>query len=261
MRPTLPSLLLLVLVPLLSLGQKKKADAEPAAIVSPIGDKVKNFKKLPGYFEYYYDEKQDKIWLVVDKFDTEFLYVYSLAAGVGSNDIGLDRGQLGSEQIVKFDRRGPKVLLVQPNYYYRALSNDKYERKAVEDAFAQSVLYGFKVETEEGGKVLVDATNFFLQDIHDVKGTLKATKQGSYRLDESRSAIYTPRTKNFPKNSEFEATLTFVGEPEGAYIRSVVPSPSSVTVREHHSFVELPDQNYTPRKFDPRAGYFDISYY
>jgi hypothetical protein len=261
MRPTLPSLLLLVLVPLLSLGQKKKADAEPAPVTSPIGDKVKNFKKLPGYFEYYYDEKQDKIWLVIDKFDTEFLYVYSLSAGVGSNDIGLDRGQLGSEQIVKFDRRGPKVLLMQPNYNYRAISNDKYERKAVEDAFAQSVLYGFKVEAEESGKVLVDATGFFLQDIHDVKGTLKATKQGSYRLDESRSAIYTPRTKNFPKNSEFEATLTFVGEPEGAYIRSVVPSPSSVTVREHHSFVELPDQNYTPRKFDPRAGYFDISYY
>jgi hypothetical protein len=261
MRLTLPSLLLLVLVPLLSLGQKKKADTEPAPVTSPIADKVKNFKKLPGYFEYYYDEKQDKIWLVIDKFDTEFLYVYSLSAGVGSNDIGLDRGQLGSEQIVKFDRRGPKVLLVQPNYYYRAISNDQYERKAVEDAFAQSVLYGFKVEAEESGKVLVDATSFFLQDIHDVKGTLKATKQGSYKLDESRSAIYTPRTKNFPKNSEFEATLTFVGEPEGAYIRSVVPSPSSVTVREHHSFVELPDQHYTPRKFDPRAGYFDISYY
>jgi hypothetical protein len=261
MRPTLLPLLLMVLVPLLSFGQKKKADTEPAPVTSPIADKVKNFKKLPGYFEYYYDEKQDKIWLVIDKFDTEFLYVYSLSAGIGSNDIGLDRGQLGSEQIVKFDRRGPKVLLVQPNYSYRAVSDDKYERKAVEDAFAQSVLFGFKVEAEESGKVLVDATSFFLQDIHDVKGKLKAARQGSYRVDESRSAIYTPRTKNFPKNSEFEATLTFVGEPEGAYIRSVVPSPSNVTVREHHSFVELPDQDYTPRKFDPRAGYFDISYY
>ncbi|MBK5277621.1 MAG: zinc-dependent metalloprotease [Bacteroidia bacterium] len=218
-------------------------------------------KKYPGYFDYYYDEKQDKVFLVVDKFDSEFLFVEGLTAGIGSNDIGLDRNQLGKERIVKFDKRGPKVLLIEPNYKYRAISDNVTERKAVEEAFAQSVLWGFTVAAEETGKVLVDATDFLVQDVHDVVGSLRNSKQGSYNLDKSRSAIYLPRTKNFPENSEFEVTLTFTGQPAGGYIRSVTPTPSSITVREHHSFIKLPDSNYSPRKFDPRAGYYDVSYY
>ncbi|ELR73650.1 hypothetical protein C900_02054 [Fulvivirga imtechensis AK7] len=218
-------------------------------------------QKFEGFFEYYYDDKTDKIYLVVDKFDQEFLYVNSLAAGVGSNDIGLDRNQLGNSRVVKFERRGPKILLVEPNYAYRAISDNADEQNAVRDAFAQSVLWGFTLVTEEEGKVLVDASDFFLNDAHDVTGRLKSMSQGNYSLDKSRSAFYLPKTKNFPKNSEVEVTLTFTGTPSGRYIRSVVPTPSNVTVRQHHSFVELPDNNFEPRKYDPRAGYFGISYY
>jgi hypothetical protein len=218
-------------------------------------------KKYPGFFEFYFDEQQDKIHLLIDKFETEFLYVESLTAGIGSNDIGLDRNQLGRERAVKFQRRGPKVLLTEINLRYRAISDNAAERKAVEEAFAQSVLFGFTVEAEEGSKVLVDATDFLMQDAHDVIGTLKSAQQGSYSLDKSRSALYPPRIKNFPLNSEFESTLTFTGTPTGGYIRSVTPTATSVTVREHYSFIQLPDNQYIPRKFDPRAGYYNMSFY
>jgi hypothetical protein len=253
-------LLTLVLCTHLSIAQKKKTEpASPAP--SGMATKVSGMKHFPGYFDFYYDEKQDKIFLVIDKFNTEFLYVNSLPAGVGSNDIGLDRGQLGDDRIVKFERRGPKVLLVQPNYRYRAITDNADERNAVEQAFAQSVLWGFTITAEEAGKVLVDASDFYLQDAHDVIGTLKSQQQGNYSLDKSRSAFYLPRTKNFPLNTEVEITLTFTGQASGSYIRSVTPSPNNVTVRQHHSFVQLPDNNYKPRKFDPRAGYFGMSYY
>ena len=245
-------------------GQKKKTDTPATTTtqaLSPIEAKVAGMKKYSGYFEFYYDEKQDKVFLLIDKFDTEFLYVESLTAGIGSNDIGLDRNQLGSERVVKFERRGPKVLLTQLNYNYRAVSNNEAERRAVQEAFAQSVLGGFTVAAEENGKVLVDASDFLLQDAHDVAGRLRSSQQGSYTLDKTRSAFYLPRIKNFPQNSEFEVTLTFSGQPTGAYIRSVTPTPSIVTVREHHSFIQLPDANYKPREFDPRAGYFNTSYY
>ena len=227
----------------------------------PLIKKVAGMKSFPGYLQFYHDEKKDKIFLLIDRPNTEFLYINSLTAGVGSNYIGLDRGQLGGERIVRFDRRGPKVLLIEPNYRYRAISDNKDERRAVEEAFASSVLWGFPVEAESGEKVLVDATGFFLRDAHGVTNRLRDTGQGDYKLDDSRSALFPAGIRNFPKNSEFEATLTFTGNPSGEYIRSVVPSPSSVTVRQHHSFVELPDNNYKPRKFDPRAGYFGISYY
>lgn len=254
--------IIVIFVSLNVLAQKKRQESMPAAAgLTAIEAKVTGMKKYAGFFDFYYDEKQDKIFLVIDKFETELLHVESLTAAVGSNDIGLDRNQMGKERVVKFEKRGNKVLLTELNYFYRARSNSEAERKAVEQSFAQSVLWGFTSLAEEGGKVLVDATDFLLQDVHDVAGTLKAQQQGNYSLDKSRSALYLPRTKNFPMNTEFEVTLTFTGQPTGGYIRTVTPTATSVTVREHQSFVQLPDNGYKPRRFDPRAGYFSFSFY
>jgi hypothetical protein len=225
-----------------------------------ITDKVAGMEKFPGFFPFYWDAKAGKIWLEIDKWNSEFLYVESLPAGIGSNDIGLDRGQLGNSAIVRFDRVGPRVLLVAPNYGFRAVTNDPDARLAVREAFAESTLWGFDVAAEESSRVLVDATNFYLRDVHQVTKALKDAKQGSYNLDSSRSAIYLPNTKNFPQNTEVETTLTFTGEPEGVFVREVVPVPQAITVRERHSFVQLPPAGFKTRIFDPRASYFGINY-
>lgn len=220
----------------------------------------KNVQKFDGYFTFYYDESKDKLYLEVDKIGEEFLYVNSLSEGVGSNDIGLDRGQLGGERVVKFRKAGNKLLLIQPNLGYRAITDNIEEKKSVEEAFAKSVLHGFKIEKTEGGKYLVDATSFFMRDAHDVSGRLSGRGQGNYSLDKSKSAFNLERTKAFPKNVEFDVLLTFKGNPRGFNIRSVTPTSSLVTVHQHHSFVELPDDNYKPRVFDPRSGSFSLSY-
>src|SRR5258708_5853000 len=183
-------------------------DLPPATIAA----KTASAQKLPGYFNLYWDAKQGKLWLAIDKWNTDFLYQSSLPAGVGSNDIGLDRGQLGATRIVRFERSGNKVLLIQKNMGYRAISNDPDEQRAVRDSFAESVLAGFTVAAEENGAALVDATDFFSHDDHHVPETLKRAHQGNYRLDPQRSAIYLPQTKNFPLNTEVEATLTFAGD-------------------------------------------------
>ena len=223
-------------------------------------ERLTAWEKQSGFIDFYWDESKGKVYLAIEDFDTEFLYVNSLSAGVGSNDIGLDRGQLGGEHVVKFQKVGPKLLLTQLNYDFRAESENEMERKSVDEAFAQSVLWGFKVEGVDNGKVLVDATSFLMRDAHDVAGRLKSTGQGSYKADASRSAVYLSRCKAFPKNTELEATLTFVGEPKGRYIKDVAPSAKAITVRQHHSFIALPDDGYEPRVFDPRSGYFDISF-
>jgi hypothetical protein len=225
-----------------------------------ITEKVAGMEKFPGFFTFYWDAKAGKIWLEIDKLNAEFLYVESLPAGIGSNDIGLDRGQLGNSAIVRFDRSGPRVLLVAPNYGYRATTDNLDERLAVRDAFAESTLWGFEVAAEEGNRVLVDATNFYLRDVHQVTNTLQRRQQGTYRLEPTRSAFYLQNTKNFPENTEVETTLTFTGEPAGQFVREVVPVPEAITVRERHSFVQLPPPGFKPRVFDPRAGYFGIDY-
>jgi hypothetical protein len=239
------------------------AGTTPAAVVpaDSITHLIRNAVSYPGYFPYWWDEKNGKIWLEINQTDKEFLYVNSLPAGVGSNDIGLDRGQLGNTRVVKFIRSGNKILLIQPNLDYRASSTNALERRSVEEAFAQSVLWGTTIAATHKGRILVDFTPFLMQDAHDVSAALARTNQGNYSLDAVRSAIYLERTKNFPKNSEWESVLTFTGKPAGEYIRNVTPTPSAVTVRQHHSFVELPDGDYKPRLFDPRSGYFERSWY
>jgi hypothetical protein len=235
--------------------------AAPSRTQMPtISEKTAGIEKLPGYFNLYWDAKQGKLWLEIDKWGTEFLYQSGLPAGIGSNDIGLDRGQLGATRIVRFDRSGPKVLLIEENLEYRAVSNDPYERRAVRDSFAESALWGFTVAAEERDHALVDATDFFLRDAHHIPEALRRTKQGAYRLDGSRSAIYLPHTKNFPRNTEVETTLTFTGDEPGPWVRQVTPSPEAITVREHHSFVKLPPLGYKPREYDPRASFFGIQY-
>src|SRR5882724_8262421 len=225
-----------------------------------IAEKVTGMEKFSGYVPFYWDAKAGKIWLEIDKWNTEFLYVESLPAGIGSNDIGLDRGQLGSSYIVRFDRSGPRILLVASNYGFRATTSNQDERQAVKDAFAESTLWGFEVAAEEGSRVLVAATNFYLRDVHQIPGTLQRVQQGTFRLDPTRSAFHLSATKNFPMNTEVETTLTFTGEEPGQYVRQVVPAPQSITVRERHSFVELPPAGFRPRVFDPRASYFGINY-
>jgi hypothetical protein len=198
--------------------------------------------------------------LEIPKLDTEILYVTGLGAGMGSNDIGLDRAQLADTRIVSFQRVGTKVLMVQPNYDYRAITTNVDERKAVDEAFAKSVIWGFTAVAETSGRVLVDLTDFLMRDSTDVAARLRPA---AYRFDRSRSAVYLDNTKAFPKNTEIEVTSTFVTDSAGAgpgviggRIPDVVPSPDAMTVRQHHSFIELPDGNYTPRALDPRAGYF-----
>ena len=222
--------------------------------------KDKKVETYKGFFNFYYEEKQDKIYLEVDKLDQEFLYVNSLASGIGSNDIGLDRGQLGRTRLVKFVKAGNKLLLVQPNQNFRAISDNVPEKKSIEQAFATSVLFGFKIEETNEGKYIIDFTPFLMEDAHGVAKRLKDQNEGSYKVDLSKSALSLERTKAFPKNVEFEALLTFDGDAKGRNIRSVTPTASLLSVIQHHSFIELPDDNYKTREFDPRSGAISVSY-
>ena len=215
----------------------------------------------PGYLPITWEESTGRLFLA-PRFNESMIYQTSLPAGVGSNPIGLDRGELSGTHLVHFERVGPRVLLVEENTKFRAITSDEPERRAVEDSFAQSILAGFKIESSDGGRVVVDATDFFLGDAHGVIRRLRDTQQGSYALDKNRSAIYVPRTKSFPRNTEVEATLTFTTtDRPGALVSGVTPVPEIVSVREHHSFVALPPPGYTPRKLDPRINSIGIEFY
>lgn len=259
-------------------GEGRSQQAGPATSISTI---TQNLKKFDGYFNFYYDEKSGKIYLEIDKFNTDFLYFSSLVDGVGNG--GPERGQASSD-LVKFVKVGPKIFLVEPTSNYRAVSGSADQQHAVDNAFAKSVIYGFSPAAIEGDKVLVDLTPFLLRDclhIGDALGSGRGNPGsaqaanargrggaggaggGAFRVDDARSAIFMENTKNFPKNTEFEAMLTFAGSGGGGGGRrggGIAPDPSSVTLNIHQAFVQLPEPGYKARKFDPRSGFFNFQY-
>lgn len=238
-------------------AQSKKNKNQNASAIDAF---TSSMEKQEGFFTFYYDASIGRMFLEVQQIGKEFLYVNSLAAGIGSNDIGLDRGQLWGERVVRFEKHGNKLLLIQPNLDYRAVSDNQDEVRSVAEAFATSVLGGFEVKVSDGDRHLIDITDFLLRDSHYISGTLRNLSQGNFSLDKSRSALYMDGTFNFPKNTEFESLLTFSGDAQGRWLQSVTPTPDDVSVRTHHSFIELPDNDYTPRELDPRSGFFYISY-
>lgn len=221
-----------------------------------------DIEKATGYFNFYYSENEGKLYLEVlkERISKEFLYVHSLRTGLGSNDIGLDRGQLGGQAVVKFIKRGNKLLLLQPNLNYRATTTNILEQQSVQEAFATSILFGFDIKETTLEGYIIDVTPFLMEDAHGIIRTLKNKNEGVYAIDKNRSVLWKERTKSFPKNTEFEALLTLVGKPTGTNIKGVVPNSNSISIIQHHSFVALPDANYTPRVFDPRCGSFSINY-
>ena len=93
--------------------------------IPSIGDRTSGLKKIDGFYPLYWDEASGRLWLEIPKLDTEVLYSTGLATGLGSNDIGLDRGMLTGSRIVKFERQGPRILMVQPNYQFRATDAER----------------------------------------------------------------------------------------------------------------------------------------
>ena len=222
---------------------------------------TQGMEKMPGFIDLYWDDPNGKIWMAIPEGGSEMLYYPSLAAGLGSNDIGLDRGRISGAHVVNFIPAGEKLLLQSNNFKYRASASNVLEQAAVDESFAASIIWGFKIAGRENDKILVDATDFFLQDAIGVVETIKRNGQGNYKVDLSRSALFKPRTKSFPKNTEIEATITFTGDQAGNYIRQILPDPKAISLRLHHSFVALPDNDFEMRKFDSRAGVNAISYY
>lgn len=247
--------LALVALVLVATSLGARALAAQAKPVPTIAERTAGMKAMPGFFTLYWDEATARLYWEIDHLDTEFLYQVSMASGLGSNPVGIDRGQLGGTYVLAAKKTGPRVLLLEPNYRFQARnSTNPREVEAVRDAFAPSVHWGFDVVAQTGNSVLVDATAFFLRDARGVIQTLARSGQGSFSLDASRSTLYPAAIKSFPKNTEVEALLTFTSSNPGPLVQGVAATGEAVTLRQHHSFIALPDAGYTPRFSDPRIG-------
>ena len=229
--------------------------AEPQAPSLPsIEQHTEGMTQMEGFFNLYWDNASGSLFWEISELDTEFLYQISMGSGLGSNPVGIDRGQLRGTHVLAAKRIGPRILLMEPNYGFVAQSENLSEAQAVRDAFAPSVHWGFEMVAETGERVLVDATQFFLRDARGVIDQIAARGEGDFTLDASRSAIHLPATRSFPENTEVESILTFTSSNPGQLVNGVAATGGAVTLRQHHSFIQLPDNGYQTRIADARVG-------
>ncbi|HEY3258215.1 MAG TPA: DUF5117 domain-containing protein, partial [Gemmatimonadaceae bacterium] len=234
----------------------------PPLAASGIVAKTAGMERRDGFIPLYIDANQGKLLLELPRDSMRALMFVTLATGLGSNPIGLDRGSGGDSYVARFDRNGDRVLVVFENWNYRSSATDNPAHvRTVAEAFPPSIPGSLPIVAQEGAKLLVDATDFVMRDWNNVSGTLTTNNEGSYSVARDRSSIYRPYTKAFPENSEIDVALTFATQgPPGQTIASIVPDSRSFTLRQHISFLQLPDAGYTPRVLDPRVGYFGITF-
>ncbi len=242
--------------------QRQTATAPETATGSQIVAKTAGMERRDGFIPLYLDPKQGKIYLEIPRDSTRALMFVSLATGLGSNPIGLDRGASGDSYITRFDKNGDHVFVVFENWNYRtsALNNPAHAR-TVAEAFPPSTPASLPIIAQDDGRLVVDATDFLMRDWNDVVGTLASSNEGSYSVARDRSNIYRPYTKAFPENTEIDVALTFATQARaGQTIASIVPDGKSFTLRQHISLLPLPDPGYRPRILDPRVGFFGITF-
>ncbi|MEO8194631.1 MAG: zinc-dependent metalloprotease [Gemmatimonadales bacterium] len=233
-----------------------------ASSAPPIGAKTAGMEKKDGFIPIYLDNKQGKILLEIPRDSMRVLMFVGLATGLGSNPIGLDRGAGGDNYVARFDRNGDRVLVVFENWNYRSsASNNPAHVRTIAESFPPSTPGSLPIVAEQGGRILVDATDFLMRDWNDVGGTLTRSDEGTYSVARDRSSVYRPYTRAFPENSEIDIALTFATQARpGGTVASIVPDGKSFTLRQHISLLLLPDGTYRPRVLDPRMGFFGITF-
>ena len=192
----------------------------------------------------------------------ELLHVVGITTGVGSNELGLDRGSVAGARLIRFRQNGPRVSIEQPNLDFRAVSADPDERRAARESYATSVVWSTDaVElSPDTGLLRVDVTDWIVADRYGVARRLAASGQGRFTFDADRSALDADGILVFPDNLEFDARITLTSDSPGGRLRGHVPDPSAVTLVQHHSFIRLPDEGYQARDFDTRTGSFSLSF-
>jgi hypothetical protein len=261
MRPLLPSLALALASA--AAGAQQPAPSQAAAPATSIAAKVAGFEKHDGFIPAYVDARTGKLLLEIPRDSMRALFFVTQATGLGSNPVGIDRGANGGAQVVRFDRSGDRVLVVFENWDFRSSDRaNAAHQRTVSEAFPPSTVAGLPLVAEEGGRLLVDATDLAYRDWNDVAGTLARSQQGTYSVARDRSSIDRAHTRAYPENTEVDVALTYAltGGRPGNIVSQIVPDPRAMTLRQHLSFVKLPGDDYRPRALDPRVGYFGIAF-
>ena len=256
------TLMLLLVIPLQAgdPAPPQAATAELPAELPTIEVRTKSLQPVDGFLKVYLDDDAGTVLAELPESPADFLYVSGLSSGLGSNPVGLDRGQWGRTRLVRTRRAGRRMYFIEQNMSYRATADRAAEQRAVDESFADSVFWSTDILARTGGRVLIDLRTLLLRDAHNVAARLKSAGQGDYSFKDDLSFIELERCRAFPRNTELSALVTYGSGEPGSLMAATAADGRVFSLRLHHSFVKLPEPGYTPRRADPRVASITVAY-
>ncbi len=165
-------------------AQQPVASPQAATIAS----RTAGLDKRDGFVTTYINDRTGALLLEIPRDSMRALFLTTLATGLGSNPIGLDRGSGGDAQVVRFLKAGERVQIVFENVAFRSSGNPDNKR-SVDESFPTSTVAALPILAEENGHILFDATELVMRDWNDIGGTLARNNQGQYSVARDRSRI------------------------------------------------------------------------
>ena len=228
-------------------------------------DPLAGLEHRAGFIDLYVDKGANKVLVKLPKADEEgvslrLIHTARLTAGLGSNPVGLDRGWGDGGKIIAFRKYGNKIIIEAENMTYRASPNNPLEQRAVRESFARSFLYSADIVKSNDGLV-IDLTPFLTSDVLGLVQYMKDAKQGNFSVAKDRTLVDLENTFAFPDNVEMDVFFTLSSNDPGREVATTAANGKDATLIQHHSFVRLPEEGYTPLKSDPRAGAIEEVHY
>jgi len=238
------------------------AGCQPAAKTS---DPLFGLDHRAGFIDLYVDKNENKVLAKLPKADEEgvslrLIHTARLTAGLGSNPVGLDRGWGDSGKIIVFRKLGNKVIIEAENTLYRADPNNPLEERAVRESFARSFLASADIMSGSDG-LLIDLTDFLTSDVLNLQQYLKNRGEGNFSISKDRTLVDTANVFAFPDNVEMDVFFTLSSPKPGREFSTTAANGRDATLIQHHSFVRLPEEGYTPLEADPRTGAIEVVHY
>ena len=229
----------------------KKTNATPS-----ISEKTKGMAAMPGIFPLYQDTATGELFFQINanQLNKEFIHFTYTENGVV--EVGHNRGSYRGSRIVSFNRRFNQIDVIQhnTNYYF---DPENEVSKAADANISTSILASEKIAaTDTSGNCLISADALFLTDkLHEISPGSRSPMRGFKLGRIAKEKTYYHRIKNYPANVDFVVNYGFDNPaPEGG--SQSVADNRYVNILLQHSLIEVPQNNFKPRRDDYRIGYF-----
>ena len=240
--------------------EKSKKEEKKQTLTEMLADKI----ETKGLFKFYQDKKTGETLMLIneDQLDTPIFYFVQTVDGL--IDAGHVRGGYRENKLIEFRRYFDRIDIITKTGRFKFDENNPISR-AKDANISEAVLATLKIVKEEKGQIALNVDKLFLSEaLHKVspwtnpddKLAKKRFKLG--KLNDKKSRILDKRA--YDNNVDVVVDYVFNNANPSVLGSGAVSDPRSTSIKIQHSFVKLPQSDFTARIDDARIGYFTQQY-